>query len=100
MALVELLGEKFITRFLQFGFAAIIAGVLLGVFIGDVRAEQKITRTEHQGMREAIAAVVNVAGQSDMAQQQILHVLTTMCVNEAKTAEARERCVSRVGPSR
>ena len=78
--------------------------VVLGYFmLTDVRADQKATRAEHASMvtavqsaKASVDAVANIAGQSDMAQQQILYVLQTMCTNQARTDDQRENCLRRI----
>lgn len=78
------------------GAIGIVAGVLLWVLVTDVRADQRATRDEHQRMREEFAAIKNITGQGDMAQQQILWILQTMCVNQAKSETVREDCLRKV----
>lgn len=80
----------------KYGFAGLVAGFLLYVFVYDVRAAQALLREEHRAMRQSVDAVVNISGQSDMAQQQILFVLQTMCVNAARSDDQRDRCLSRI----
>lgn len=94
--------EKFITRFLQFGFAAIIAGVLLGVFIGEVRADQKKNREEHALISLRVTGVENINGQILMALERIAWLQLQACVNDAKTPAAQQQCVTQppLGPSR
>lgn len=71
--------------------------VVLGYFmLTDVRADQRATRTEHSELITAVGAVANIAGQSDMAQQQILYVLQAMCSNQAKNDDQRENCLRRI----
>jgi len=81
----------------KWGLGGIFGGVILAFFLADVRADQAATRTEHTMMREDIAAMKNITGQSDMSQQLILYVLTTMCVNAAKSDFQRSECVKKGG---
>lgn len=93
--ITELLSsEKFITRFLQLGFMGIIAGVLLGVFIGDVRADQKKNREEHTDISARITAVENINGQILMALERIAWLQLQSCVNNAKSVSAQQQCVT------
>ena len=71
--------------------------VVLGWFmLTDVRADLKSNRVEHSQVVAGVAAIKDIAGQSDMAQQQILYVLQTMCVNSARTIEQRDNCQRRI----
>lgn len=89
-------GETF-REFAKYGFAGIIAGILLAFFLTEVRADQRSTRTEHQGIMQEAAAMKDISGQSHMSQQQILYVLTTMCINQAKNNSQRGECVKMGG---
>ena len=88
--------KEWLAVFGKYGFAGFVAGVLLYVFVFDVRDAQMSSRTDHQSLRSSIDAVANIAGQSDMAQQQILYVLQTMCVNAARTEDQRNDCQRRI----
>lgn len=88
--------KEWLAVFGKYGFAGFVAGVLLYVFVFDVRDAQMSSREDHQSLRSSIDAVANIAGQSDMAQQQILYVLQTMCVNSARTEEQRNSCQRRI----
>lgn len=93
--ITELLSsEKFITRFLQLGFMGIIAGVLLGVFIGDVRADQKKNREEHIEISTRVAGVENINGQILMALERIAWLQLQSCVNDANSPAAQQQCVT------
>lgn len=75
---------------------AIVAGVLIGVFVFDVRVGLTETKNEHRALIHSVDAVKDIAGQSDMAQQQILYVLQTMCANQARTDDQRDNCQRRI----
>lgn len=88
--------KDWLTIFGKYGFAGLVSGVLLYVFVSDVRAGQQTMNEEHAAIRRGVDAVVNIAGQSDMAQQQVLYVLQTLCVNAAKTDDQRDDCQRRI----
>lgn len=91
--MLELLtSEKFVARFLQFGFAAIIAGVLLGVFIGEVRADQRKGDEKHDAIEKRIAGLENVMGQFLMSQERMVYLTRRQCINTAKTQAERDAC--------
>lgn len=93
--MLELFGsEKFLQRLFQLGLAAIFAGVLLGVFIGDVRADQKKNRDEHAQISDRITGVENINGQILMALERIAWLQLQQCVNDAKTTAAQQQCVT------
>lgn len=75
---------------------AVMTGVLVGVFIFDVRVGLTEGREQHTHLINSVDAVKEIAGQSDMAQQQILYVLQTLCVNAAKTEVQRDDCQRRI----
>lgn len=84
--------EKVIQFFLRFGIAGIFAGVLLGVFIGDVRADQKKTRDEHIELQQQHARIENILEQSLRSQGGMLYLQRRQCINTAKTQLDREAC--------
>ena len=88
--------KDWLVVFGKYGFAGLVAAVLLYVIVFDVRTAQTATRDEHSSLRKSVDAVVEIAGQSDMAQQQILYVLQTMCVNAARTEGQRDDCQRRI----
>ena len=75
---------------------AVVAGVLIGVFVFDVRVGLTEGRQQHADILNAMQSMENIAGQTDMAQQQVLYVLQTMCVNAAETAQQRDNCQRRI----
>ena len=75
---------------------AVVAGVLIGVFVFDVRVGLTEGRQQHADILNAMQSMENIAGQTDMAQQQVLYVLQTMCVNAAETATQRDNCQRRI----
>lgn len=77
----------------KYGFAGLVAGVLLYVFVIDVRVAQSALQKEHAHLSQGMTAVVDIAGQSDMAMQKVLYVLQTMCVNAARNDEQRRDCL-------
>lgn len=89
--------ESLLKVFMKYGVAGVVAGVLLWVFISDVRADQRATRTEHLKFREEFLAVKDIAAQGDHSQQQILWILQTMCVNSARNEAMRADCLRKVG---
>lgn len=75
---------------------AVVAGVLIGVFVFDVRVGLTEGRNEHGAILKTLGDIENIAGQSDMSQQQILYVLQTMCANQARTDDQRDSCQRRI----
>lgn len=75
---------------------AVVAGVLIGVFVFDVRVGLTEGRNQHGEILKAVEDIENIAGQTDMAQQQILYVLQTMCANAARTDDQRDNCQRRI----
>lgn len=75
---------------------AIVAGVLIGVFVFDVRVGLTEGRQQHDDILKAVKSMENIAGQTDMAQQQVLYVLQTMCVNAAASEAQRDNCQRRI----
>lgn len=55
-----------------------------------------VMTAEHSTLASGMTAIKEIAGQSDMAQQQILYVLQTMCANQARTDAQREGCLKRI----
>lgn len=87
-----LMSEKFIQALLRFGVLGIFAGVLLGVFIGDVRADQQKNRDEHAVMLQRLTGIENVMGQFLMSQERMVYLQRRQCINTAKTQSERELC--------
>ena len=52
--------------------------------------------TAVETVKTSVDAVANIAGQSDMAQQQILYVLQAMCTNQARNDDQRDNCLRRI----
>lgn len=80
-------------EFFKYGIAGVICGILLYVFLADVRADQKATRVEHQTMmtnqaaiRFALDAFLAAARRSEFLQLRL-------CINTAKTTTDRDACV-------
>lgn len=88
--------KEWLAVFAKYGFAGLVSGVLLGVFVFERVNANESTRAEHTKLISSVDSVVTIAGQSDMAQQQILYVLQTMCVNAARTTEQRGNCLQRI----
>lgn len=88
--------KDWLAIFGKYGFAGLVAGVLLYALVVDVRGQQQSMRDEHVALRNSVDAVVNISGQTDMAQQQILYVLQTLCVNAAKSDSQRDDCQRRI----
>ena len=88
------LQEKALQFFVRFGIAGIFAGVLLGVFIGDVRADQQKNRDEHAVITQRVTGVENINGQILMALERIAWLQLQQCVNNAKTPGAQQQCVT------
>lgn len=85
-------GENVIRGLFRFGLGAIFAGVLLGVFIGDVRADQKKNREEHDLMQQRLTSIENVMGQFLMSQERMVYLQRRQCINTARTQPDRELC--------
>lgn len=82
---------------------AVVAGVLIGVFIFDVRVGLSEGRNEHGAILKAVEDIEQIAErtytrqeQADDRQKQILYVLQTMCANQARTDDQRDNCQRRV----
>ena len=88
--------KEWLAVFAKYGFAGLVSGVLLGVFVFERVNANEATRGEHATLIKSVDSVVTIAGQSDMAQQQILYVLQTMCVNAARTEAQRANCLQRI----
>lgn len=73
---------------------AVVAGVLIGVFVFDVRVGLTEGRNQHQQLLTNVEAIKDITGQADMAQQRILWVLQTMCTNQATSDAQRRECLS------
>lgn len=58
--------------------------------LGD---ELKLRAADHVQIGRQLESVANITGQNDMAQQQILYVLQTLCVNQARTDGQRGDCL-------
>lgn len=75
---------------------AVVAGVLIGVFVFDVRVGITEGRGQHEHLIQSVDAVKNIAGQSDMAMQKVLAVLLASCINNARNEEQRNRCLGEI----
>jgi hypothetical protein len=91
-SITSLVSENFIKVFLRFGVGAIFAGILLGVFIGDVRADQKKNRDEHGRIEQELTQMQNVVGQLLMSQERMVYLQRRQCINTAQTPSDRELC--------
>ncbi len=49
--------------------------------------------TQHAQAAEANSVAKDLAGRALMTNERVLWVLQVMCANDAKTSEARERCL-------
>lgn len=49
---------------------------------------------QHNAAAQSADSAKDLAGRSLMTNERILWVLSIMCANDAKTSEARERCLS------
>lgn len=76
---------------------AILFGVLLWVFISDVRADQKSTRAEHAEIRAEDTAsdtqIKNALGQLLLSQERSVYLQRRQCINSARNATDREACI-------
>lgn len=88
--------DKWAENFRRYGFAGAVAGLCLYVIVFDVRAAQTTIHEDHSRLRESVADVVNISGQTDMAMQKILAVLLASCVNSARTENDRNRCLGNI----
>lgn len=57
----------------------------------DIRLQA--LESQHSIAAESYASAKDLSGRALMANERILWVLQVMCANEAKTSEARERCL-------
>lgn len=57
----------------------------------DVRLQA--LETQHAAAFESAAVAKDLAGRALMTNERVLWVLTVMCANDAKTTDARERCL-------
>lgn len=53
----------------------------------------KALEAQHTLAADSALAAKDLAGRALMTNERVLFVLQTMCVNDAKTADARERCL-------
>lgn len=77
-----------------------IPGVIAMYFVVNVVAgfdkfdtRLKAMETQHAQAAVAAEAAKDLAGRALMTNEKVLWVLTVMCSNDAKTNEARERCL-------
>lgn len=63
----------------------------LGFDIFDTRL--KALEIQHQAAAVAAESARDLAGRALMTNERVLWVLQTMCINDARTAEQRERCL-------
>lgn len=78
--------------FIRSGIVGVIAGVLLWVFIQDVRADQKATRAEHTSTHNELQALKNVLGQAVISQERMVYLTRQQCFNTARSDEQRRAC--------
>lgn len=80
----------------KIGVPAVIALYLvyrLSNGLDSVADELRLRAQEHISQNANIDSIKQITGQSDMAQQQILYVLQTLCVNGARTDSQRADCL-------
>lgn len=63
--------------------------------IGFDKFDQRLHAMElqHAAAAEAAAAAKDLAGRALMTNEKVLFVLQVMCANDAKSNDARERCL-------
>lgn len=89
------MNENIVRTMFRFGLGAIFAGVLLGVFIGDVRADQKKNREEHGLIQQRLANIENAMTQFAHSQSRTEYLQLRQCINTAKSLSDRDMCVER-----
>lgn len=60
----------------------------------EARTAMAELQRQHEQMVQAADATKDLAGRSYMANERVLYVLRVLCVNDAKTAEARRLCLA------
>lgn len=60
----------------------------------DARSAMSEISSQHVSMQQAAESAKELAGRSYMANERVLYVLRIMCVNQAKTDEARRLCLA------
>jgi len=88
--------EGFWKAVTKYGLGTVGFVVLFWFMLTDARADMKANRAEHLDFMSGLSAIKDISGQSDMAMQQVLYVLQTMCVNQARTTEQRDNCQRRI----
>jgi hypothetical protein len=97
---VGLMNERIVKVFAASGAIGIAFGVLLWVFVVDVRADQKKNRDEHtamiveqQNISRGMLKLADKSGETQRLQEKILLVIRQMCVQGAETASDRRECL-------
>lgn len=97
------MNEPLIKVFAASGAIGVVAGVLLYVFVTDVRADQAANRSEHAALRaeyaeqraEAAAEtkqLINILGQLLMSAERTAYLQRVTCQNQADTPAELRAC--------
>lgn len=73
-----------------------IPGVIAMFLVYRLSVGFDVFAKDHERLLESMAQVVTITRQSDIAQRQILYVLQTMCVNQARTDSQRADCLRKI----
>lgn len=94
------MNERIIKVFAASGAIGIAFGVLLWVFVTDVRADQKANQLQHAKLAEeqgnlarGMLKLADRTGETKAIQEQILRVMREICVQGAATAVDRRDCL-------
>jgi hypothetical protein len=69
----------------------LVYNIVTGFEKFDIRLQA--LETQHTVAATAATDAKDLAGRALMTNERVLWVLQVMCTNEAKTADARERCI-------
>lgn len=85
------------TAIVKVGVPAALLTFVIVWLTGDFNVRLRAIETQHVDISGGVTAIKEITGQSDMAQQQILYVLQTLCVNQARTDAHRSDCLRTIG---
>lgn len=77
----------------KFGAPSVLIAFLLWWLTGDFNVRLRAIESQHVEMNEHASRTEDAMGRTHMSTEKVLYVLQIMCVNDAKTSDARERCL-------
>lgn len=77
----------------KFGAPSVLIAFLLWWLTGDFNVRLRAIESQHTEMNQHASRTEDSMGRTYMSTEKVLYVLQTMCVNDAKTNDARERCL-------